>query len=576
MNAKVLPSSHSQTLLMRYTKLLVSGAALLTLAHGVQAQCGPDQILASDGVAGDGFGEDVAVSGDVAIVGAGDEDEGVNGAGSAYVYRWQGGAWVQEQKLTRPTPDSNYHFGQSVAIDGDVAVCGVPDDDDFASRAGSVDVFRFNGATWVHEQQLTASDAAGSDRFGWSVDVQGPVIVVGAKFDDDVMSNSGSAYVFRYNGSTWLEEQKLTAGDPAQNAQFGDAIAMDTDLVVVGAWQDDDAGFFTGSAYVYRHNGSTWVSEQKLNASDQDQFHWFGRSVGVDGDLIVCGAYEADVGAFQSGAAYVYRHNAGTWTEESKLVASDTDDQDNFGWASDVSGDLVVVGSRRDAAPGVEAGSVYVYQDGGGSWNELDKLIAPAGMPGDQMGGSIAINAGRVVAGAIQADTIAGLNAGAAYGMLVGDACSPATAYCFCGPAEAPCGNAGGANEGCQNSTTVGASLDTGGSASVAAQDLSLIGSGLPNTPGLYFQGTIQVNGGAGNPFGDGLLCAGGGIIRLGPAVASGGMSSYPNGAQPSVAVRGAVSAGDTRFYQLWYRDVPGPCSSGFNTTHGLEITWVP
>jgi len=182
------------------------------------------------------------------IVGSGDEEKTLNAAGSAYIFRPTAGSWVEEQELTRPIAGSSYHFGQAVAIDGDGAVCGAPDDDDFASRAGSIELFHFKGMSWVHSQRLPASDTAASDRFGWSVDIAGNALVVGAKFDDDVVSSSGSAYVFRCNGVTWVQDQKLTAPDPAQNAQFGNAIAMDDNLIVVGAWQDDDAGFFTGGA----------------------------------------------------------------------------------------------------------------------------------------------------------------------------------------------------------------------------------------------------------------------------------------------------------------------------------------
>jgi FG-GAP repeat len=559
---------------MRLSRSLTLSTLIFALAASAAAQ-GVTQLTASDAAAGDDFGEDVAISGDLAIVGAGDEDEGVGGAGSAYVFRRSAGVWGEEQKLTRPTPASNYHFGRSVAIDGDVAVCGVPDDDDFASRAGSVDVFRFDGATWVHEQRLTAGDQADGDRFGWSVDVAGAVIVVGAKFDDDVQSNSGSAYVFRYNGVNWLQEQKLTAFDAAQNAQFGDAIALDGGVVVVGAWQDDDAGFFTGGAYVFRHNGATWQSEQKLNASDQDEFHWFGRSVGVSGDLIVCGAYEADVGAFTSGAAYVYRHSAGTWTEEAKLSASDTDDTDNYGWSADVSGDLVVVGARRDTAPLVESGSVYVYQDAGGAWNEVAKVTA-SGVAGDQLGSSLAIDAGSVIAGAVQADTTAGANSGAAYAFPA----QPGAGTQFCAGdgsgTPCPCANENdGSNgfAGCANGTHAGgASLSGTGSPSVSNDTVVLTASGLQaGQPGLFFRADNAINAGLGVIFGDGLRCAGGNLIRLGvvPSNASGtAVTSFPLGS--------GLAAGDVKRYQYWYRNPTGsPCGAAFNLTNGYELSWT-
>jgi len=184
------------------------------------------------------------------------------------------------------------------------------------------------------------------------------------------------------------------------------------------------------------------------------------------------------------------------------------------------------------------------------------------------MGSSVAIDSGLVIAGALQADTANGANSGSAHLFAVGGACSVATPYCFCDAGPAPCGNLGGTGEGCANSTGAGVILDATGSASVGSADLLLSATQLPPGPGLYFQGTQAVNGGMGNLFGDGLLCAGGPIIRLGVAFSSAGASSYPSGAQPSIAATGGASAGDMRFYQLWYRDIPGPCGASFNTSN--------
>ncbi len=138
-----------------------------------------------------------------------------------------------------------------------------------------------------------------------------------------------------------------------------------------------------------------------------------------------------------------------------------------------------------------------------------------------------------------------------------------------------PCLNEGGAGQGCANSTGLGAILGVSGSNSVSAADLVLEGSNLaPSQPGLYFQGNNAVNGGIGNPFGDGLRCAGGDVRRLQVRFANGsGVSSTT----ANIAVGGAVSAGQTKRYQIWYRDPAGsPCGSGFNFSNGLEITWAP
>ncbi len=163
----------------------------------------------------------------------------------------------------------------------------------------------------------------------------------------------------------------------------------------------------------------------------------------------------------------------------------------------------------------------------------------------------------------------------------IGDACDAVTPFCFGdGSGTAcPCGNAGVAGSGCANSLNpAGALLSAAGSASVAADTLVLSGAGMPNSSALYFQGTLQQNGGAGALFGDGLRCAAGSVIRLGTAVNAAGASQYPtSGASLPVSVKGAVTAGGTRTYQVWYRNAGAYCtSSTFNLSNGLQVVWQP
>jgi hypothetical protein len=150
-------------------------------------------------------------------------------------------------------------------------------------------------------------------------------------------------------------------------------------------------------------------------------------------------------------------------------------------------------------------------------------------------------------------------------------------AFCFCDGSGtmAPCGNLGAVGHGCANSfSAAGARLDAEGLASAGASTLVLLGSGVPpNKPGLFFQGTLKANGGLGNVFGDGLLCAGGSLSRLEIVIfdAAGVAASTSDLAQ-----QGAVVGGDLRYYQLWYRDPVGsPCGNQFNTSNALEITWM-
>jgi prepilin-type N-terminal cleavage/methylation domain-containing protein len=142
-------------------------------------------------------------------------------------------------------------FGDSVAISGDTAVIGARGDDDAGSASGSAYIFTRSGSSWTQQAKLTASDAAASDNFGWSVAVAGDTAVIAAPRDDSSGIDSGSAYIFTRSGSTWTEQAELTASDGAADDRFGDSVAIFDGTVVIGAVSDDDAGISSGSAYLF-------------------------------------------------------------------------------------------------------------------------------------------------------------------------------------------------------------------------------------------------------------------------------------------------------------------------------------
>jgi len=147
------------------------------------------------------------------------------------------------------------------------------------------------------------------------------------------------------------------------------------------------------------------------------------------------------------------------------------------------------------------------------------------------------------------------------------------TAFCFGDAASCPCANGGSADSGCANGSGSGAVMTSSGSGSVSADDLVLSSTGLiGNQPGLYFQGNNAVNTGLGVQFGDGLRCAGGGVIRLQVRFAdvNGGSAT-----SISVSTKGGCAAGDVKRYQIWYRDpATTPCGAQFNLSNGYEVTW--
>ncbi len=393
----------------------------MALAQGVK-------LTAGDAAAGDQFGT-VAISGDTIVVGAQLDDDAGNGSGSAYVFVKDGDIWTQQQKLTAADAAVFDLFGISVAISGDTIVVGAVFGDDACPgnpdcNSGAVYVFVRDGGAWTQQQKLTASDANADDRFGNVVAISGDTIVVGARFDDDAGSNSGSAYVFTRQGNLWTQRQKLTAADAAAGDEFGNSIAISGDRIVIGASRNDDACPSTincdsGSAYVFVRQGGVWTQQQKLTAADAAVSDLFGASVAISGDTIVVGASGDDDAGNQSGSAYVFVRDGGAWTEQQKLVAVDGKAGDLFGEPIAISGDTIVGGASGDdnACPGdpnCDSGAAHVFVRDGDAWIELPKLIAMEASAGDGFGFPVALGGERVVAGSM-GDDDRGSNSGAAY-----------------------------------------------------------------------------------------------------------------------------------------------------------------
>ena len=377
--------------------------------------------VASDAATQDIFGYSVSISGNVALVGAPENDDPGSLSGSAYVYRNNGTSWLEEQKLVASDAAAYDFFGWSVSISGDVALVGAPENDDAGTDSGSAYVYRYDGTAWVEETKLTAIDAAAYDFFGWSVSISGDVALVGAWGNDEVGEFSGSAYVFRYDGTSWVEEQKFVASDAATFDLFGRSVSISGDVALVGAWGNDDAGSLSGSAYVYRYNGTSWLEEQKLMASDAAAADIFGSSVSISGDVALVGAFGNDDAGSLSGSAYVYRYNGTSWLEEQKLMASDAAAADLFGISASITGNVALVGAYENDDAGTDSGSAYVYRYNGTSWLEEQKLVANDAAAADSFGWSASISGDVALVGAHGNDD-AGSSSGSAYVFTIGHA----------------------------------------------------------------------------------------------------------------------------------------------------------
>ncbi|MCP3905795.1 MAG: hypothetical protein GY715_19380 [Planctomycetes bacterium] len=410
----------------RRLPLAASGAAVLAIAASTaHAQCFASaavKLLASD-LSDDHFGISVSISGDSALIGAVLHDVGgVPSTGAAYVYDFVGGHWV-ETKLVAFDAAAHDWFGWSSAISGDVAVVGARGDDDNGFGSGSAYVYRKVGGVWGFEAKLIASDGAAHDRFGWSVAVDGDLVVVGADDDDDGGEDSGTAFVFRYlGGGNWIEEAKLVASDTFAGQDFGFVVAVDGDTALIGAPRDAEFGTDAGAAYVYRHDGiGGWPEQAKLTASNAAADEEFGISVSISGDRALVGAWASDdhqIPSTENGSAYVFKRTGTTWTQEIRLLAPDATPGDEFGTSVSIDGPHAVIGVPSDDDTANDSGSAWVFAYDGADWKVMAKLNAPDAANGDEFGFPVSVDGGRVLVGADRNDDVCGLalcNAGSAY-----------------------------------------------------------------------------------------------------------------------------------------------------------------
>jgi len=377
----------------------------------VQAQCEHGKLLAGDGAAGDNFGFAVAACGDTAVIGAPADGDNGHDSGSAYIFRACGQEWVEEQKLLAADGAAEDRFGYAVAICGDTLLIGAYGDEGYR---GAAYAFRFDGATWSQEAKLVGSDGVAIDHFGVALDVSSDTAILGAPYHNGNSPQSGSAYVFRYDGVNWNEEAKLLPSAGAALGLFGAAVTIRDNVAVIGAPWDEDNGWRAGAVYVFRFNGSAWVREAKLLSSDGAGGDCFGASVAVSGDAITIGAPTDQEGGWPLGSAYIFRFDGFNWVEEAKLRAPDAERGDEFGVRVAMDGDTAVIGLGRIDESGERWGGAYVFRYDGSSWAQVAKLLGSDGEGGDHFGRSVAVAGDAAMVGAY-GDGDNGPESGSAY-----------------------------------------------------------------------------------------------------------------------------------------------------------------
>ncbi len=282
-----------------------------------QVACEVQKVIASDTAVADLFGAPVEISGEMLIISSARDDDNGGNSGSVYIFGPDSQRqWIEQQKLLASDGAAFDHFGLALAISGDTLLIGSPLDDEEgcpippSCNSGSVYVFRFDPATsmWSEQQKLVPNDIEPGDFFGSRIALSGDFALIASSVDDDNGPDSGSAYVFKFDGQTWVEYQKLLPANGVPDDRFGIGVAIDGDVAVVGARRHDAAGTDAGTAYEFRFSGTIWEERQQLFASNAAPLDRFGHVVAIQGDTMLVGARNTDHAGVNSGSVYVFQY----------------------------------------------------------------------------------------------------------------------------------------------------------------------------------------------------------------------------------------------------------------------------
>lgn len=321
------------------------------------------KLLASDGIVNAHYGLSSSIDGNFAIIGAPSDCSAGFFAGAAYIYNFDGTNWVEQIKITETNVIDEQGLGTSVAISGNFAVIGVPMDDENGYHSGSAYIYYYNGINWVEHVKLTASDSSNVYQFGTCVSIDGNFAMVGSP-------ENRSVHVYFFDGSDWTEQAILTASAGSNDDSFGSSISIDDNFAVIGAF-GGIVSTVIGSAYVFYFDGSEWIEQEILMASDGFEFNHYGCSVSISGNIAVIGAQYDDEFGQWSGASYIYNFDGLNWTEVTKIVASDGAEFDKFGTSVSVDSDFLIVGAIGDDGNADDSGTAYIFHNDGLGFEEV-------------------------------------------------------------------------------------------------------------------------------------------------------------------------------------------------------------
>lgn len=379
----------------------------------------------------DNFGYAVAIDGNTLVVGAYLADSGgQDNSGAAYVFtRPANGSsqWTQVKQLTASDGAASDQFGSAVAVDGDiVAISATHADVNGNTNQGAVYLYGRNQGgpnNWGEVKKIWAAEGNGLDEFGNALVVEGDEVLVASQAADaNGYIRNGAVFVFRRDEggpNNWGEADILFDPEGRDSDNFGSDLALDGDWLVVGADRADVTGSFEndGAALLFNRavSGANWTFVKRLIASDAKGSEQFGGAVAISDDTVLVGAPAAGHnGQLSAGKAYLFGRDtggAGKWGEIKILTASNGQGFDNFSGSVALDGDKAYVAATKGDMTLVDEGAVYIYQrDEGGAnnWGEALKLGADGGAPNANFGKDMALSGDSLLVGANLADSAKG------------------------------------------------------------------------------------------------------------------------------------------------------------------------
>ncbi len=402
-------------------------------------------IKASNPASSTYFGQDVVISADgtTMAIGSHYESTGNSASGAVYVFKKSGSTWEEETKLKASDMAINDYFGASVDLSADgntlvVGAYGVADDPAKSSNwnQGAVYIFQRTTGIWGNEIKLRQTNYQTDDHFGVAIAISadGETLAVAETGDDVLASDSGSAHIFAFNGSSWNHQDELRPSNGAINFSFGSSLDINAngDTLIVGAPGENSttqainstpnsSGSGVGAAYIFTRDGvDVWSQQTYLKAFNSQNSDNYGKAVAIsdDGFTVVIGAPNEDsnttginstssdnLSTDNYGAAYTYTWDSSTWTQQAYVKAITSSMGDFFGSsvALNNSGTILAVGAIQEdgSAEGVNGivdesslatGAAYVYKIDGGNWTEINYIKAKNTSSSDEFGGNVSLD----------------------------------------------------------------------------------------------------------------------------------------------------------------------------------------